>query len=81
MEDLDLLTIRSEGSAARVLVPLTERDQSFWEGTNYVLALIALIIIGVVWRTRKQNEEPMELLLESPTAPQSSDEQEAAGAA
>jgi ABC-2 type transport system permease protein len=61
-EDLDLLNIRSRGTQARVLVPLTEREQSFWEGGNYVLALLALVVIGIVWNSRRRSEEPMELL-------------------
>lgn len=80
VEDLDLLSIRSQGSASRVLAPLTESDQTFWEGANYVLALVALVVIGVVWRTRKQNEEPMELLPQPPPA-SGSDEQEVASTA
>jgi ABC-2 type transport system permease protein len=62
VEDLDLLGIRSRGTSSRVLNPLTERDQSFWEGANYVLALLALIGLGFVWRWRQQNEQPMELI-------------------
>jgi ABC-2 type transport system permease protein len=61
-EDLDLLNIRSRGTYARVLDPMTERGQSFWEGANYVVALVALIAIGVLWSARRRNEEPMELL-------------------
>jgi hypothetical protein len=45
-----------------VLVPLTEREQSFWEGGNYVVALLALVVIGIVWNSRRRSEEPMELL-------------------
>jgi len=62
VEDLELLSIRSRGTASRVLYPLTESQQSFWEGLNYVLALLSLAAIGVVWRVRQKNEEPMELL-------------------
>jgi ABC-2 type transport system permease protein len=62
VEDLDLLTIRSRGTSARVLNPLTESQQTFWEGANYVLALLALIGLGVIWRWRQQNEQPMELV-------------------
>ncbi len=62
VEDLDLLNIRSRGTSARVLNPLTESEQSFWEGLNYGLALLALLAIGLVWRWRRQNEQPMELL-------------------
>jgi ABC-2 type transport system permease protein len=61
-EDLDLLNIRSRGTYARVLEPMTEREQSFWEGANYVVALVALIVIGILWNTRRKNEQPMELL-------------------
>jgi ABC-2 type transport system permease protein len=62
VEDLDLLTIRSRGSAARVLAPLNESQQSFWEYLNYGLALVSLVAIGLIWRTRQQNERPMELI-------------------
>lgn len=62
VEDLDLLTIRSRGTSARVLNPLTESQQSFWEGANYVLALLALVALGAIWRWRRQNEQPMELV-------------------
>ncbi len=62
VEDLDLLTIRSRGTASRVLIPLTEGRQSFWEGLNYVLALLAVVGIAVLWRLRKRNERPMDLV-------------------
>ena len=62
VEDLDLLTIRSRGASSRVLNPLNESQQSFWEGLNYVLALLGLVAIGVIWRVRQQNEQPMELV-------------------
>jgi ABC-2 type transport system permease protein len=61
-EDLDLLDIRSRGTAARVLVPMSERAQSFWEGANYVMALLALVAVGVFWNVRGKSEEPMELV-------------------
>jgi ABC-2 type transport system permease protein len=61
-EDLALLNIRSRGTQTRVLAPLSEREQSFWEGANYVVALLALVVVGIVWNSRRQNEEPMELL-------------------
>jgi len=61
-EDLDLLGIRSRGTYARVLAPLTEQQQTMWEGANYVAALVALIAIGIVWNTRRRNERPLELL-------------------
>ena len=64
-EDLDLLTIRSRGTHARVLAELSETEQSFWEGANYVLALLSLAVIGMIWNTRRSNEEPMDLVPQS----------------
>ena len=61
-EDLDLLSIRARGTQVRVLIPMEEGEQSFWEGANYVVALIALIVIGSVWNSRRKNEEPMQLV-------------------
>jgi ABC-2 type transport system permease protein len=58
-EDLDLLSIRSRGTQVRVLNPMEEGDESFWEGANYVLALASLVTIGFVWSARRRNEEPI----------------------
>jgi ABC-2 type transport system permease protein len=60
-EDVDLLEIRARGTASRVLYPLSEQAQSFWEAANYVLALLALVAVGVVINVRYRNETPMEL--------------------
>lgn len=62
IEDLDLLDIRARGTAARVLIPLEQRDQSFWEAVNYVLALVSVVIIAGVSRMRRRNEPPLPLL-------------------
>jgi ABC-2 type transport system permease protein len=61
-EDLDLLSIRARGTYARVLRPLAEREQSWWEGANYILALLALVGVGIVWNVRSKNEKPMTLI-------------------
>ncbi len=61
VEDTDLLTIRSRGTATHVLNPLDQREQSTWEIVNYAIALAALIGIGVLWYTRRRNEQPIEL--------------------
>jgi ABC-2 type transport system permease protein len=61
-EDLDLLTIRAGGTSARVLRPLSAGRQSFWEAANYVAALLALVVLGLVTNSRRRNEEPMELI-------------------
>jgi ABC-2 type transport system permease protein len=62
VEDEDLLTIRSRGTQARLLRDLTREQQSFWEGLNYVVALLGLIAIGIVWNMRQRGEEPIEEL-------------------
>lgn len=62
VEDLDLLAIRTRGSASHVLQPLEEREQSFWEVANYVVALVALLGIYFAWRTRSRSEQPMVLV-------------------
>jgi ABC-2 type transport system permease protein len=61
VEDLDLLTIRSRGTATRLLKPLEEADQSFWEAFNYVVALAALAALAGIWWAYQHNEQPMEL--------------------
>jgi len=61
-EDLELLNIRARGTQTRVLAPLSEGEQSFWEGANYVAALLSLVVIGFVWNSRRRNVEAMELL-------------------
>ena len=61
VEDLDLLGIRSRGTTTRLLSPMTESQQSLWEGANYGVALLALVAIGVVWNVRRRNEQPIEL--------------------
>jgi len=61
-EDLDLLTIRARGTGARVLRALTEKTQSMWEVANYVVALLALVIIGAVWNLHRQRRTPLTLL-------------------
>ncbi len=61
VEDLDLLSIRSHGTTAHVLQPLSENQRTFWEVLNYVIALTALIGIGVIWRMRQRAETPLPL--------------------
>jgi len=61
-EDLDLLDIRARGTQSRVLDPLAENEQTLWEAANYALALVALVLIGVLWSARRRNEQPLELI-------------------
>jgi len=62
VEELDLLNIRSRGTASRPLAPLSEREQTFWETANYLLALAAVAVLGWAWRARRRNEQPMALM-------------------
>jgi ABC-2 type transport system permease protein len=59
VEDQDLLAIRSRGTYARLLNPLTEERRSFWELLNYAVALIGLIALAVIWNNWQRNEEPL----------------------
>jgi ABC-2 type transport system permease protein len=72
VEDLDLLTIRSRGTSSRVLDPLTTDEQSMWEFGNYAFALVALVIIGLWWASRRRAEQPMTL---SPNPFENSDQE------
>jgi ABC-2 type transport system permease protein len=62
-EDTDLLSIRSRGTTARTLDPLTDKEETQWEVLNYVVALISLLVLGAVWQWRKRAERPMALVL------------------
>ncbi|MCB8943550.1 MAG: Gldg family protein [Ardenticatenaceae bacterium] len=62
VEDLDLLSIRGRGTATRVLFPLTEQQQASWEIANYVIALVALVVIYAGWRRHTKNEKPLVLV-------------------
>jgi len=61
-EDLDLLEIQARGTTSRLLVPLQETGQSFWEIANYGVALLALLALGGFVSVRRRNEQPMELV-------------------
>jgi ABC-2 type transport system permease protein len=61
-EDLDLLDIRARGTYARILSPLTESQQSLWEGANYAVALAGVSAIGVVGNMRRRRQRPFELV-------------------
>jgi ABC-2 type transport system permease protein len=79
VEDLDLLTIRSRGASSHLLNPLTESEQSFWEVANYLVALLAVVGLGILWRVRRKNEKPIEL--DPPQAQSGQDRRQAAGTA
>jgi ABC-2 type transport system permease protein len=60
--DEDLLAIRSRGSHARILAPMSREQQSFWEWFNYCLALVALLLISLYGVIRRRREKPMQLV-------------------
>lgn len=80
VEDLDLLGIRSRGTTARILAPMEEAGQTRWEIGNYVVALMALVAIGFIWRSQQRSEKPMELLPPSVAGPKGEEPKKAAGA-
>ena len=57
-EDLDLLSIRARGSATRVLLPMQESTQTFWEVFNYAVALVALPRKPLAPALRRARSEP-----------------------
>ena len=54
LEDSGLLSIRSRGHFNRTLPPMAEGQQFFWEITNYLLAIVVLILLAVVQRYRQR---------------------------
>ena len=67
-EDLDLLALSSGGIYTRLLQPLDETEQTFWEAANYAAALAVLVVIGLVWNLRRRGERPMKLVDEGEDA-------------
>ena len=61
-EDVSLASIRSRGSAARILPPISEGAQNQWVLINYGVAIIGLIVIGGFWQLQRRAEQPMQLL-------------------
>lgn len=47
MEDASLLGIRARGNFNRTLPPMERKTQMFWEGLNYFLAALALVLVAV----------------------------------
>ena len=63
LADEDLLTIRSRGSHARLLRPMSRKEQRFWEWTNYGFALALLLFVSLFGAARRRREAPIELFV------------------
>ena len=57
LEDESLLSIRSRGKYNRTLPPMKRDTQRFWEVSNYVFVVIAIILIAVLRRVAKRRRE------------------------
>jgi ABC-2 type transport system permease protein len=62
VEDTDLLAIRSRGSATRVLIPLDNKQQTFWEISIYVIEAILLFGLYTFWQIRKRKNKSLSIL-------------------
>lgn len=61
-EDVSLASIRSRGSVARILPPISQEAQDRWVLINYAVAIIGLILIAAVWQMQRRAEKPLELI-------------------
>lgn len=61
VEDTDLLSLRSRGPAMRLLKPLSEAQQQFWELLTYFLVLGGLTAVGAAVYAWRRRERPMQL--------------------
>ena len=62
VEDTDLLSIRSRGSATRVLIPLDANQQAFREISIYVIEAILLFGLYGYWQIRKRKNKSISIL-------------------
>jgi len=60
-EDQRLASIRAKGGSVRVLDSLEDDEQNQWEIVNYVVALLALIVLGGIFQLNKRAEQPIPL--------------------
>jgi ABC-2 type transport system permease protein len=59
VEDEDLLVIRSRGTFARLLMPLSRQQQTFWEWLNYGVAIVALLGVSLYGGLYRRKERPL----------------------
>ena len=66
VEDTDLLSIRSRGSATRILLPLDTQQQNLWEISIYIIEAVLLFGLYGYWQFKgKKNKSKNILFLES----------------
>lgn len=70
VEDTDLLSIRSRGSATRVLIPLDTQQQTFWEISIYIIEAILLLGLYVYWQFRSRKNNSRNILLLEDESPE-----------
>jgi ABC-2 type transport system permease protein len=63
VEDTDLLSIRSRGSATRVLIPLDAKQQTFWEISIYIIEAVLLFGLYGYWQIRNRKNKSRNILL------------------
>jgi ABC-2 type transport system permease protein len=66
VEDTDLLTIRSTGSFARTLVPLSEAEIRSWEAGSYGVVALLLGIVTFLPRRRRKMVRPIQIEAQRP---------------
>jgi ABC-2 type transport system permease protein len=59
LEDVALLQIRSRGSYARILAPISEDTRKVLEVGNYCLAVVLVILLGVSSLNRRKLAQPI----------------------
>ena len=62
VEDTDLLSIRSRGSATRVLISMDTKQQTFWEIFIYVIEAILLFGLYGFWQIQKRKNKSISIL-------------------
>ena len=62
LEDIDLLQIRSRGAYARLLEPTSLETRKALEWGNYIFAIVAVVVIGLVSLGRRRKAKPFAMV-------------------
>ncbi len=57
LEDRGLLALRGRAHFNRILKPLSESQQHFWEYLNYALAVVGLVLVWLLARQRRRRRQ------------------------